>query len=130
MSGVQRYVSKELSHFVGRGLSHADDQFALLLHILRTGWLTHPPHRSNVSGNLSVNPMARLSSNEMCAPQILCFCDIPIEDLNIHTAKYSPLAFPFRSNSSQETAQHRFFTYPEAQSYVSQNDYPLAISRR
>jgi len=95
MAGVQRYVSKELSHFVGRGLNSPDERFALLLSILRAGCLTHPPHSLNVSGNLTINPSASLSSNEMYTPQVICFCDIPVEDLHIHTAKYSAFGLSF-----------------------------------
>ena len=56
----------------------------------------HPPFQPGISGNLSVNPNARFSSNEMYSPQVVCFCDIPVEDLNIHVQKYGPfgIAFP------------------------------------
>jgi hypothetical protein len=88
MAGVQRYVTNELAHFVGRGKT-PDDQFRLLITILQSGWLTHAPHALGISGNLTVNGSARLSSNEMYNPQIICFCDIPFGDLSLHTAKYS-----------------------------------------
>src|SRR6185503_6683688 len=88
MPKVQRYVSTELTHFVGRGKA-PEDQYALLVHILRGGWLTHPPHNPNISGNVYLNPRASISNNEMYSPQIVCFCDIPVEDLEIHTDKYS-----------------------------------------
>lgn len=88
MPKVQRYVSEELAHFVGRGKA-LDDQYSLLVQILRSGWLTHPPHNPNISGNLSINTAAKLSTNEMYSPEVVCFCDIPIEDLHIHTSKYS-----------------------------------------
>jgi hypothetical protein len=39
----QRYVSRELTHFVGRGRPE-EDQYQLLLTVLRDGWLTAPPH--------------------------------------------------------------------------------------
>lgn len=89
----QRYVSSELTHFVGRGLDE-EQQYQLLLKILNEGWITHPPHDPNISGNLSVNTSSQMSSNEMYSPQIVCF-DIPIADLGIHVAKYSPLALSF-----------------------------------
>ena len=95
MASVQRYVSKELSHFVGSGLSQQDDQFNLLVHILRQGRLTHPPHNPNESGNLRVNKDAKVSKNEMYSPQVVCFCDIPVEDLQIHTEKYSCFGLSF-----------------------------------
>jgi hypothetical protein len=94
--GQQRYVSTELTHFLGRALPSNEDRYALLLKILREGRLTHPPHNLNFSGNLSVNPNARVSSNEMYSPQVVCFCDIPVGDLGIHVQKYGPfgIAFP------------------------------------
>ena len=89
MSGLtQRYISKELVHFVGRSMSE-DQQFELLLKILNEGWITHPPHNPNISGNLSVNTNAAISENEMYAPEITCFADIPIQDLSMHMQKYS-----------------------------------------
>jgi abortive phage resistance protein AbiGi (putative antitoxin) len=94
MPRLQRYVANELSHFVGRGL-RAPQQFDLLVSILRSGWLTHAPHSPNVSGNLSVNSSARMSRNEMYAPQVVCFCDIPVEDLHLHTDKYSSFGLSF-----------------------------------
>jgi hypothetical protein len=91
---IQRYVSRELTHFVGRNLTDKDSQYSLLVEILNSGWLTHHPHNPNISGNLTLNPKA--SINAMYSPQVVCFCDIPVEDLAIHVRKYSAfgLAFP------------------------------------
>jgi hypothetical protein len=95
MAGLtQRYISKELIHFVGRGMS-PDDQFNLLLRIMTEGWITHPPHNPNISGNLTVNPRASISQNEMYAPEITCFADIPVQDLSIHMQKYSSVGISF-----------------------------------
>lgn len=85
----QKYVSSELAHFVGRGMNE-EKQYQLLIKILNEGWITHPPHNPNISGNLSINTSASLSSNHMYSPEIVCFCDIPKADLGIHIAKYSP----------------------------------------
>jgi hypothetical protein len=95
MSGVtQRYISKELIHFVGRGLEE-DEQYRLLIRIIQSGWLTHPPHSPNISGNLTVNPNAKISKNEMYSPQAICFCDIPTENLSLHVKKYGPFGLSF-----------------------------------
>ncbi len=88
MSKAQRYISDELTHFVGKGQSE-DTQYELLVQVLTSGWLTHRPHRPNISGNLSVIRKAKLSCNDMYLPQVVCFCDIPIDDLHIHSSKYS-----------------------------------------
>lgn len=90
----QRYVSTELAHFVGRGLPE-EDQYRLLIKIIKEGWITHPPHNPNISGNLSVNTAAKFSDNEMYSPEIVCFCDIPAADLAIHISKYSPFGLSF-----------------------------------
>jgi len=91
---MQRYVSKELFHFVGRKLGE-EQQYELLVRIAGSGWLTHPPHSLHVTGNLTVNSGARLSRNEMYATQIVCFCDIPFQDLGIHVRKYSRFGMSF-----------------------------------
>jgi hypothetical protein len=89
MLSNQRYVSNELTHFVGRGKVE-EEQYGLLVHILKSGWLTHPPHNPQIDGNIHVSSGTSISANQMYSPQIVCFCDIPIQDLHIHIAKYSP----------------------------------------
>jgi hypothetical protein len=91
----QRYVSKELTHFVGRGMSDEAAQYVLLIRILSGGWLSHAPHDPDIVGNIGVNKGATLSSNELYAPQVICFCDIPLDDLEIHTKKYSQFGIAF-----------------------------------
>jgi hypothetical protein len=88
MPQLQRYISKELTHFVGQKLPE-EVQYLKLVEILKSRWLTHPPHSPNISGNLQVNTKARISANEMYVPQVICFCDIPVDDLSIHINKYS-----------------------------------------
>jgi len=97
----QRYVSEYLSHFVGAGFKTAegqpdlDRQFDLLVKILRSGWLTHPPHDPYIRGNVAINEACRPSKNDMYSPQIVCFCDIPEGDLGIHMTKYSQFGLSF-----------------------------------
>lgn len=94
LGSPQRYISKELTHFIGKGL-RPNAQYKRLIKILTTGWLTHPPHDPHISGNLVVNPSAKISQNEMYSPQIVCFCDIPVEDLILHVRKYSRFGLSF-----------------------------------
>src|SRR3989442_15994361 len=91
---MQRYVSDELTHFVGRGRSE-EEQYAVLVKILSDGWLTHAPHIPGISGYITVNARARLSENQMYVPGVVCFCDIPLADLRLHMAKYSPFGVAF-----------------------------------
>ena len=97
MTPRQRYVSRELIHFVGRDLPEKD-QYALLMKILASGWMTHPPHDPDVSGHLTVNTDARISENQMYYPQIICFSDIPIGELDIHIQKFSRFGLSFRKS--------------------------------
>jgi hypothetical protein len=95
VSGLtQRYISKELLHFVGRGMK-TDEQFNLFVKIFSEGWITHPPHNPHISGNLQVNSGASISNNEMYSPEITCFADIPLEDLSLHMGKYSSIGLSF-----------------------------------
>ena len=98
MSKLQRYVSDELTHFVGRGKSEAE-QYAILIDVLSSGWLTHPPHERtldpSVSGRLAVQPREPFSGNEMYRPEVVCFCDIPPEDLHLHMQKFSRFGLSF-----------------------------------
>ena len=94
MLPAQRYVSPELTHFVGRSLPE-EEQYSLVLEILKTGWLTHPPHDPYISGNLTITPGARISDNKMFIPEVVCFCDIPVQELDIHVRKYSRFGLAF-----------------------------------
>jgi len=91
----QQYVSKELSHFVGR--AHPEQtQYQLLLRILRSGWLTYSSDNPNESlGEILIHPDAKISKNELYNPGMVCFCDIPVQDLTIHTRKYSCFGLAF-----------------------------------
>jgi hypothetical protein len=90
----QRYISKELTHFIGKG-KQLNSQYRLLIRILKEGWLTHPPHNHDMSAGLIIRPSAKISNNEMYSPEVVCFCDIPVEDLTIHTQKYSKFGISF-----------------------------------
>jgi hypothetical protein len=94
---VQRYISNELTHFVGRRLD-ADNQYTVLIEILRSGLLSHDPHDRTVIGNLEIRDDAKLSNNTMYAPQAVCFCDIPFEHLAIHMSKYSQFGISFHKD--------------------------------
>jgi hypothetical protein len=94
MSQSQRYISKELTHFIGRGLSEKE-QYELLVRIITTGKLLHPPFSTAESGNLTVNPNESISENRMYNPQVVCFCDIPLDDLQLHMSKYSSFGLSF-----------------------------------
>jgi hypothetical protein len=102
---LQRYISKELTHFVGRGLSEEEQYSFLVDSILKSGWLRHSP-RAVVPGptevlqsggvSLSIAPNdPDIPPGELYKPQVVCFCDIPVSDLEIHIRKYSPFGLSF-----------------------------------
>lgn len=94
MATIQRYISKELTHFVGRGLSE-EEQYQVLVNIITSGWLTHSPHMLDITPHLEVTTRGRISLNEMYKPTVVCFCDIPVTDIHIHLRKYSHFGLSF-----------------------------------
>lgn len=94
---IQQYISKELTHFIGRG-KRKESQYKLLIRILREGWIAYSKHNTEVRVGLVVNPNAKISQNEMYLPQMVCFCDIPVEDLTLHIKKYSSFGISFNKD--------------------------------
>lgn len=105
----QRYVSEELIHFIGANLKSDSEQYELLLQILRGGELLPPGLRNDRTRNdeprliysRTTEPRARLSSNHRYPATVVCFCDIPIADLEIHTIKYSRVGIGFERSFLQ-----------------------------
>jgi len=95
---LQRYVSPDLTHFVGRGLGQ-EAQFKLLKKIIRQGLLQARPHDRRTPPNTYAHSKyisRNLSSNKAYKGAIVCFCDIPLADLYLHMRKYSPFGLAFR----------------------------------
>jgi hypothetical protein len=93
---TQRYVSNELTHFVGRGMG-VDEQYDLLMdQILKPGWLTFPPHDRSPFRSPSLDLGTTISDGKMIGHRVICFCDIPLADLSIHMKKYSNFGISFR----------------------------------
>jgi hypothetical protein len=93
MTEAQRYVSTELSHFVGRSLLTEEAQFELLVKILRSGHLSSRPGTSG--GTYSVNTGGSFRAETLYSIDCVCFCDIPVADMHFHIAKYSPFGLAF-----------------------------------
>ena len=115
MGTIQRYISKELTHFVGRSLRERmkdkdqllEAQYKILLKIIEEKCISYPPHSPDkTTSGLKYAPALRnhivylenFSSNDMIVPSMICFCDIPIEDLGIHIRKYSHLGLSFQKS--------------------------------
>lgn len=112
MGRVQRYVSDELTHFVGRGLGERH-QYELLVEVLRTGLLS--PEGADVEGHVVVDRAEPLSRNAAYAPEAVCLCDIPVGDLDLHIVKYSPFGVAFRKSFAvQQGASPLFYIAADA----------------
>jgi Putative abortive phage resistance protein AbiGi, antitoxin len=93
---VQRYVSTDLTHFVGAKLKAQRDQYRLLKRILKSGTLKASPGPVTAPQYLLVRKThLPLSSNEACLGSVVCFCDIPLCDLPLHMSKYSSFGLAF-----------------------------------
>lgn len=98
MAHQQRYVSDELTHFVGRGKPESD-QAALLVRILKEGRLTSTPNDPHGDAVMvKAHPGRKLCDHELLYPNVVCFCDIPGDDLPLHMAKYSRFGLSFKKD--------------------------------
>ena len=96
---TQRHVSPELTHFVGKGLAE-DEQYSVLVNATRkTGWLKHDPTDPTPNESLKSQSLVGGSrprdDTEAVYSQVVCFCDIPVTDLEIHMNKYSRFGLSF-----------------------------------
>jgi Putative abortive phage resistance protein AbiGi, antitoxin len=96
---VQRYISPELTHFVGKDLSEEQQYSVLVNNILKMGWLKSDPnydtpHEVLASRGLVGPGPARVDTDAVYS-QVVCFCDIPVTDLGLHMVKYSPFGLSF-----------------------------------
>jgi hypothetical protein len=95
MVQTQRYVSNELSHFVGKGKTEEEQYDILVNKILKTGWLTYPPHDIVRPRSLALDMSQPISDDKALKYEVVCFCDIPEADLPIHVSKYSRFGLSF-----------------------------------
>jgi hypothetical protein len=89
MGAMQRYVSKELTHFVGRNLREVEkdvkqrreEQYKILLKIIEEKCISSSPHyypdqitpglKYNATSRNHVVPLGKFSSNDMIVPSAL-----------------------------------------------------------
>lgn len=89
MGNTQNYVSSELTHFVGRSLENDEDRYQLLVKIIRTGRIRTRLDNGRGAIVVNVNPNVDISTNIAFNPDMVCFCDIPVSEFEIHMKKYS-----------------------------------------
>jgi hypothetical protein len=109
---TQSYVSAELTHFVGRAKNLSDgkpdnaERYKLLLKILgdrcdartpRQGWL-QASYREEFGPGFVMRSdgQKQLSTNDAITCTMLCFCDIPLRQLQIHMQKYGSFGIALR----------------------------------
>src|SRR5580700_4445458 len=101
-ASTQRYVSKELTHFLGRGFRAGactpdeveQEQYVLLKKII-SGAVLAKDGDVDSAGAISINVARTFGSGEKHKPSCVCFCDIPEPDLAIHIPKYSRFGLSF-----------------------------------
>src|SRR4030042_2292257 len=93
---TQRYISKELFHFIGREKGNDEDRYEIMKKILLSTKLISPNSRINDDFlSFKYDESKKLSSNEMYTPAMVCFCDIPFGDLKLHMNKYKSFGISF-----------------------------------
>lgn len=97
MPPPQRYVSPELSHFVGSKSKSDEQQYDILVNkILKPGQLTYPPHDPTLPRTAKLDLSKPISTDDLIKYQVVCFCDIPESELAIHVRKYGKFGLAFR----------------------------------
>lgn len=92
------YTSDELFHLVGREHPTDDEaNYRRLLSVLNDACISHRPHKPNwgkVSYTIDIE--GSLRSGDLIVATVTCFCDIRLEHLELHTAKYGKFGLSFR----------------------------------
>lgn len=99
MQSQQRYISNELTHLVGnKSVEDLEFQYLKLCKILNDSILTSASGKPEESEGLSgvTIKYGKISRNEMFESKVVCFCDIPVDDLKIHIQKYGYFGLSFR----------------------------------
>lgn len=93
---LQRYVSKELAHFVGPQQGGSDEQFETLTNVVREALLRPYEGACEPPGyGARVDLSGKITEETMLYADMTCFCDIPSDELGIHVAKYGPFGLSF-----------------------------------
>src|SRR5262245_51386075 len=90
------YVSRELTHFLGRKEATDEARYGLLLKIIQSGILKP----SGPEDGISVHPplfgaKPQFSKETLSEVPAVCFCDIPHGSLSIHVGKYGRFGLAF-----------------------------------
>ena len=93
----QRYISNELTHFVGRSFRSEfnahEKQYRLMVSILRSGSLGRKVEAPPLGASDQ-----KFSDNEFYRHNLVCFSDIPVPDLGLHMGKFSRFGLAFEKS--------------------------------
>lgn len=103
MQYTQKYISKELHHFVGGRViktvgsdkKKQEDCYQLFIKLIKSGQLLANNTQRDLCVRVRINPNKKLYTNEKFDCDAVCFCDIPASDLYIHTKKYGEFGLSF-----------------------------------
>ena len=94
---VPEYISDELFHFVGRRAPDDNERnFKTLLQVINSNCISSkPPEVGWGATTVTLTRGKSLESEELAVSNITCYCDIPVESLGRHTAKYGCFGLSF-----------------------------------
>jgi Putative abortive phage resistance protein AbiGi, antitoxin len=119
-------VSRELHHFVGRALPDDDARYDAFVEHSSLGSATAgetpgvESSDSDASGiAFAIQPAAE-DAEEMVRAEVVCFCDIPADDLGLHMTKYGPFGISFRKRFlCQQGANPVYYVARDARAALS-----------
>lgn len=119
----QRYVTRELTHFIGRRLPSDEARYELLRKILRIGKLTPGTMGRSTTATYYADFTKPFSRNLAVVSNAVCFCDIPLADIDIHTSKYSRFGIAFlKSQLLRRGASPVFYVEQNSVVYPHESD--------
>jgi hypothetical protein len=96
LNSEHKHSTEELFHFVGsRHPNNREKNYKILCDILRERQLKRKWPGDPRAVSLQFNPRESLKSGELMVSNVICFCDIRREELEIHTSKYGEFGLSF-----------------------------------
>lgn len=119
----QGYISEYLFHFIGKNIDDENAQYHLLRKIIKDGWISFYPHEKTLSyGFIEIDSMRTRKLEEMFNPKCICFADIPVKDLSLHSSKYSKFGIGFSRDFLISKGANPVF-YVEKNSTIYKNQF-------
>lgn len=109
-----KYISDNLSHFVGRSLKSDDERYELLIKIITEERLLANINKPDNPGVSSRNDYSCEKVGEVYERiDCVCFCDIPDEALEIHIKKYGYFGVGFNRSFVSSHGAHPVMYIPQ-----------------